>query len=148
MAIFPTNILVGVDGSAGGVRAARAAVELANTTGYRPHVAHEAPAPDPIASPGTMILAPGIVRRSQEAAERAGGALLTERVRSSRQRAWRSSKPEGPVEVSVQDTSEGLPEVPGIEIEPREFWVMPLKAQAMDPTKVEKSFEFEGAQER
>jgi hypothetical protein len=49
---------------------------------------------------------------------------------------------EGPVEVTVQDISEGLPEVPDMEIEPREPWMMPLQAQAMDPTKVEKTFTF------
>jgi hypothetical protein len=51
-----------------------------------------------------------------------------------------------PVEVTVQDISEGLPEVPGMEIEPREPWMMPLQTQAMDPTKVKKSFVFEGQQ--
>jgi hypothetical protein len=50
----------------------------------------------------------------------------------------------GPVEVTVQDVSEGLPEVPGMEIQPREPWMMPLQAQAMDPTKVSKSFVLEG----
>lgn len=49
-----------------------------------------------------------------------------------------------PVEVTVEDISEGLPEVPGMKIEPREPWMMPLQAQAMDPTKVKKSFVFEG----
>jgi nucleotide-binding universal stress UspA family protein len=120
MAMFPTNTLVCVDGSAGGERAARAAVELARTTGSRPHGAHVAPAPDPMVSPDTMILAPGIVLRSQVAAGRTGGAQLTERVRSSRRRGWRYPKPEGRVEVNVQDISEGLPKVPGVEIEPRE----------------------------
>jgi hypothetical protein len=48
-----------------------------------------------------------------------------------------------PIEVMVQDISEGLPEVPGMEIEPREPWMMPLQTQAMDPTKVKKSFVFE-----
>jgi hypothetical protein len=48
-----------------------------------------------------------------------------------------------PVEVTVEDISEGLPEVPGMEIEPREPWMMPLQTQAMDPTKVRKSFLFE-----
>jgi len=51
-----------------------------------------------------------------------------------------------PVEVTVQDISEGLPEVPGREIEPREPWMMPLQTQAMDPTKVTRSFVFEGKQ--
>jgi len=50
----------------------------------------------------------------------------------------------GPVKTTVQDISEGLPEVPGMEIEPRSSWMMPLQAQAMDPTKVKKSFVFEG----
>jgi hypothetical protein len=49
----------------------------------------------------------------------------------------------GPVEVTVQDISEGLPEVSGMEIEPRESWMMPLQTQAMDPTKVRKSFVLE-----
>jgi hypothetical protein len=51
-----------------------------------------------------------------------------------------------PVEVTVQDISEGLPEVSGSEVEPREPWMMPLQTQAMDPTKVKKSFVFEGRQ--
>jgi len=46
----------------------------------------------------------------------------------------------------VQDISEGLPKVPGSEVEPREPWMMPLQTQAMDPTKVKKSFVFEGQQ--
>jgi len=50
----------------------------------------------------------------------------------------------GPVKTTVQDISEGLPDVPGMEIEPRSSWMMPLRAQAMDPTKVQKSFVFEG----
>jgi hypothetical protein len=50
----------------------------------------------------------------------------------------------GPVKTTVQDISEGLPDVPGMEIEPRSSWMMPLQAQAMDPTKVQKSFVFEG----
>src|SRR5215207_4901048 len=53
----------------------------------------------------------------------------------------------GPVEVTVQDISEGLPKVPGMEIEPRPSWMMPLQVQAMDPTKVKKSFVFEGKQD-
>jgi hypothetical protein len=51
-----------------------------------------------------------------------------------------------PVEVTVEDISEGLPEVPGMLIEPREPWMMPLQTQAMDPTKVRKSFLFEREQ--
>jgi len=31
-----------------------------------------------------------------------------------------------------------------MEIEPRPSWMMPLQAQAMDPTRVKKSFVFEG----
>jgi hypothetical protein len=50
----------------------------------------------------------------------------------------------GPVEVTVEDVSEGLPEVPGMEIEPRPSWMMPLPVQGADPTKVEKTFVFEG----
>jgi hypothetical protein len=49
-----------------------------------------------------------------------------------------------PVEVTVEDISEGLPEVPGLEVEPREPWMMPLQTQAMDPIRVKKSFVFEG----
>jgi hypothetical protein len=45
--------------------------------------------------------------------------------------------------VTVQDISEGSPKVPGIQIEPRSSWMMPLPVQAMDPTKDKKSFAFE-----
>ncbi|MDQ3864779.1 MAG: hypothetical protein M3317_15025 [Actinomycetota bacterium] len=51
----------------------------------------------------------------------------------------------GPVKVVVQDVSEGLPKVPGMRIKPRQDWMMPLQVQAMDPTKVEKSFVFEAS---
>jgi hypothetical protein len=37
-----------------------------------------------------------------------------------------------------------LPDVPGTEIEPRQDGKMPLQAQAMDPTKVKKSFAYKG----
>ena len=49
-----------------------------------------------------------------------------------------------PIEVMVQDISEGLPEGLKREIEPREPWMMPLQTQVMDPTKVKKSFVFKG----
>jgi hypothetical protein len=49
----------------------------------------------------------------------------------------------GPVKVTVQDISEGLPDVPGMEIESRKPWMLPLQVQAMDPTKVKRSFVFE-----
>ena len=48
-----------------------------------------------------------------------------------------------PVEVTVDDISEGLPEVPGMQIIPREPWMMPLQTQAMDPTRVRKTFVLE-----
>jgi hypothetical protein len=48
--------------------------------------------------------------------------------------------------MTVQDLSKGLPKVPGMWIEPRLSWMMPLQVQAMDPTKVKKSFAFEGKQ--
>jgi hypothetical protein len=34
--------------------------------------------------------------------------------------------------------------VSGLQIEPRSSWRMPIPVQAMDPTKVKKSFEFKG----
>jgi hypothetical protein len=49
--------------------------------------------------------------------------------------------------VTLQDVSKGLPKVPGMQIQPRQDWMMPLQAQAMDLTKVKKSFVFEGKQE-
>src|SRR5215208_4688332 len=49
-----------------------------------------------------------------------------------------------PIEIMVQDISEGLPEGLKREIEPREPWMMPLQTQVMDPTKVKKSFVFKG----
>lgn len=52
----------------------------------------------------------------------------------------------GPVKMTAQDISEGLPKVPGMRIELRPSWMMPLRVQAMDPTKVKKSFAFEGKQ--
>jgi hypothetical protein len=52
----------------------------------------------------------------------------------------------GPVKMTVRDLSKGLPKVPGMWIEPRRSWMMPLQVQAMDPTKVKKSFAFEGKQ--
>lgn len=53
----------------------------------------------------------------------------------------------GPVKVTVQDISEGLPKVPGMQRESRPSWMMPLQVQAKDPTKVKKSFVLEGKQE-
>ena len=53
----------------------------------------------------------------------------------------------GSIKMRVQDISEGLPKVPGMQIQPRQDWMMPHQAQAMDPTKVKKSYEFEGKQE-
>jgi hypothetical protein len=44
--------------------------------------------------------------------------------------------------MKVQDISEGLPKVPNKQIEANLSWMMPLQVQAMDPTKVKKSFEF------
>jgi hypothetical protein len=46
--------------------------------------------------------------------------------------------------VTFQDISEGSPRVPGMQIEPRSSWMMPLLVHVMSPTKVKKSFEFKG----
>jgi hypothetical protein len=48
---------------------------------------------------------------------------------------------------TVEDVSEGFPKVPDMRIEPRTSWMITLVVRAMDPTKVKKSFVFEGKQE-
>jgi len=49
--------------------------------------------------------------------------------------------------LSVQDLFQGFPKVLFMRIEPKNSWVMPLRAQGMDPTKVKKAFAFEGIRE-
>ena len=48
--------------------------------------------------------------------------------------------------MTFQHISEGSPKVPGMQIAPRPSWIMSLLVQVMDPTKVKKTFAFEGKQ--
>jgi hypothetical protein len=49
---------------------------------------------------------------------------------------------QGQVRVRVQDTSEGLPTVPGWAVPAREPWMMPLLTMAADPTRISKTYSF------
>jgi hypothetical protein len=50
----------------------------------------------------------------------------------------------GPIDATLTDYSNGLPEVPGIKIEPRPPEFMPAPYDFRDPTAVHKSFVLEG----
>jgi hypothetical protein len=56
--------------------------------------------------------------------------------------ALRTAGP-GQVRVRVQDTSEGLPTVPGWAVPAREPWMMPLPTMAADPTRISKTYSFQ-----
>ena len=49
----------------------------------------------------------------------------------------------GPIEIGVEESKDGLPDVPGISIQPRPADMMPAPGYARDPTVVSKTFHFD-----
>jgi len=80
MTLFPTKVLLAVDGSREAEGAARAAVELCGETGSELHVLYVAPIPSVLAGTEALVYDPDAQRHLEEMAEREGRPVLMEQV--------------------------------------------------------------------
>jgi nucleotide-binding universal stress UspA family protein len=81
MGMFPTKVVVAVDGSGEARHAARVAVDIAGRTGSELHVVHAAPTPTAVGAPEGTIYTPDVYDRLREMAEERGREVLEDQER-------------------------------------------------------------------